>query len=58
MIHNIFRHTFSNTNQHIGKLNIFPYTWESHVKLTGESLWKREKFDSVSEILNLVQLHN
>ena len=23
---NIFRYTFSNTNQHIGKLNIFPYT--------------------------------
>ena len=36
---NIFRYTFSNTNQHMGKLNIFLYTWESHVRVTGKSLW-------------------
>ena len=36
---NIFRYTFCNTIQHIGKLDIFPYTWESHVRLTGKSLW-------------------
>ena len=39
----LFRHTFSNTIQLIGKLNIFPYTWESHVRLTGESLCSERK---------------